>query len=229
MRNKNKLLNFILIIIFIIFFTHLLKDITQDILKIKTPLDYIGDLKEVFSSFSKPVLIIYYIFGVLSILGEIFLVILISLLLFKKRKSLLKPIFIITALLITYFLLVYSMLLLNHSNFYFSIPNKEFINYSVNNTKYKLLIADEQKEWEKGLMFYKTKKELKGAQGMIFIFPDKDYRTFWNKNTYLNLDIYWLDDGKIVGKDYLPSIEKSKETVTIQSPEQVNKVVEIIR
>jgi len=226
---KNKLLNFILIIIFIIFFTHLLKNITQDILKIKTPLDYIGDLKEVLSSFSKQVLVIYYIFGALSILGEIFLVILIPLLLFKKRKSLLKPILIITALLIAYFLVVYSMLFLNPSNFYFSTPNKEFINYSIDNVKYKLLVADEQNEWEKGLMFYKDKKELKGADGMIFIFPDQDYRTFWNNNTYLDLEIYWLDDNKVVGKSFLPSILKSKEIVTVNSGEEVNRVIEIIK
>ncbi len=225
---KNKLLNFILIFVFIIFFTHLLKDITQDILKIKTPFDYIGDLKEVFSSFSKQVLIIYYIFGVLSILGEIFLVILIPLLLFKKRKNLLKPILIITVLLITYFLVIYSMLLLNPSNFYFSTPNKEFINYSINNSRYKLLVADEQNEWQKGLMFYKDKKELKGGQGMIFIFPDKQIRTFWNKNTYLNLDLYWMNDEEIVGKSFLPSILKSKEIVVVKPPKEVNRVIEIV-
>lgn len=78
-------------------------------------------------------------------------------------------------------------------------------------------------------MFYKSKKELGGADGMIFIFPEKDYRTFWNKNTYLDLDIYWIDDNKVVGKDYLPSILKSKEIVTVKSRVEVNKVVEIIR
>ncbi|MBI5122465.1 DUF192 domain-containing protein [Candidatus Roizmanbacteria bacterium] len=226
---KNKLINLFLVIIFIIFFVHLLKDITQDILKIKTPLDYIGDLKEVFSSFSKQVLIIYYIFGILSILGEVFLVILIPLLLFKKRKNLLKPILIITAFLIVYFLVVYSMLFLNPSNFYFSTPNKEFINYSINNIKYKLLVADEQNEWQKGLMFYRSKNELKGADGMIFIFPDKQIRNFWNKNTYLDLDVYWLDNDEVVGKNYLPSIEKSKEVIVVESKVKINKVIELIR
>ena len=225
---KNKLLNFFLIIIFIIFFTHLLKDITQDILHIQTSLDYLGDVKEVFSSFTPIIKIIYFIFGVLSVLGEIFLVITIPMFLFKKRGNLLKSIYIVTIFLITYFITVSSFPFFNPSNFYFSTPNKEFINYSINNTKYKLLVADEQEEWQKGLMFYKNKQELKGADGMIFIFPDKDYRTFWNKNTYLDLDVYWLNDDKVVGKSFLPSILKSKKVVTVGSGEEVNRVVEII-
>ena len=78
-------------------------------------------------------------------------------------------------------------------------------------------------------MYYKNKKELKGADGMIFIFPEKEYRTFWNKNTYLDLDIYWLDNDSVVGKDYLPNILKTKKIFTVDSGKEVNKVVEIVR
>jgi len=74
-------------------------------------------------------------------------------------------------------------------------------------------------------MFYKKPVDF---DGMIFIFPDKDYRTFWNKNTYLDLDVYWLNDDKVVGKSFLPSILKSKKVVTVGSGEEVNRVVEII-
>lgn len=225
---KSKLLNFILIIIFALFFIHFFKDVTQDILKIATPLDYLGDVKEILSSFSLTTRIIYFIFGVLSVIGEIFLVVTIPMFLYKKKIKLLKSIYIVTILLIIYFLTIYSFLFFNPSNFYFSTPSKEFINYSINNTKYKLLIADEQKEWEKGLMFYKSKKELNGADGMIFIFPEKQVRSFWNKNTYLDLDVYWLEDNKVVGKSFLPSILKLKETVVVKSPDKVNRVVEII-
>lgn len=106
---------------------------------------------------------------------------------------------------------------------------KRFYQLKIEGKNYSLLTAKNQAEWEKGLMFYKNKKELDGADGMIFIFPDKNYRTFWNKNTYLDLDIYWLDDEKIIGKDYLPSILKTKEPYIVSSKEKVNKVVEIIR
>jgi len=103
--------------------------------------------------------------------------------------------------------------------------NNQAKKYSINNKNYCLLIADSQDEWEKGLMFYKKPLDF---DGMIFIFPDKRVRSFWNKNTYLDLDLYWMDGETVVGKSYLPSISKSKKIVTVNSNEKVNRVVEII-
>jgi hypothetical protein len=105
------------------------------------------------------------------------------------------------------------------------LKNNETISYRLEGETYRLLVADETAEWTEGLMY---KKSLTDADGMIFIFPGKNIRTFWNKNTYLNLDIYWLDDNQVVGRDFLPSIKKSKKTVTIQSPKAVNKVIEVV-
>ena len=107
--------------------------------------------------------------------------------------------------------------------------NNSFLKYRLENKTYKLIVVYNQSEWSKGLMYYKNKKELKGAYGMIFIFPEKEYRTFWNKNTYLDLDIYWLDNDSVVGKDYLPNILKTKKIFTVDSGKEVNKVVEIVR
>jgi len=125
------------------------------------------------------------------------------------------------------FLLAVSFLLL-FLFFYFK-KSQKLISYSLEGKTYKLIIAKTPLEHQKGLMFYRDKKDLKGADGMIFIFPDKNYRTFWNKNTFLDLDVYWIDGDRIVGKDFLPSIEKTKEILTINSPKPVNKVVEIVR
>ena len=120
-------------------------------------------------------------------------------------------------------------MIFNPLNFYLSTPNKEIINYSINNTKYELLVADTSEEWQKWLMFIKSKKELKSADGMIFIFPDKQIKSFWNKNTYLDLDLYWMDGETVVGKSYLPSIIRTKNTITVSSPREVDRVVEIIK
>lgn len=103
-----------------------------------------------------------------------------------------------------------------------------FLEYYLDEKKYLLLIADEPKEWEKGLMNYRKREELGGADGMIFIFPNKEYRTFWNKNTYLDLKVYWIEDKEVVGQDFLPSINQSKELVYIHSPVKVNKVIELV-
>lgn len=98
------------------------------------------------------------------------------------------------------------------------------ISYKLQAKSYKLLLADTPEKWEKGLMFF---RKLEGVDGMIFLFPDKQPRIFWNKNTLMDLDLLWIDDNKVVGKSFLPSIEKSKEVVTVSSPKPVNKVIEL--
>lgn len=94
---------------------------------------------------------------------------------------------------------------------------------------YKLIEARSPQDWIKGLMYYKSKKELNGADGMIFIFPEKEIRSFWNENTYLDLDLYWMDGETVVGKSYLPSILRTKKPFTVNSPGEVDRVVEIVR
>jgi uncharacterized membrane protein (UPF0127 family) len=67
-----------------------------------------------------------------------------------------------------------------------------------------------------------------GYDGMIFTFPLATPQTFWNKNTLVDLDIYWMKGEMKVGQNQLPAITKSGLT-TISSPMAVDRVVEIIR
>lgn len=100
------------------------------------------------------------------------------------------------------------------------------IELTINDKVYRLLLADYPEAWEQGLMHY---RELPNADGMLFVFPIKDYHSFWNKNTFMDLDIYWVTEDTIVGTDFLPSIEKSRDIVNVVSPEPVNWVIEIVR
>jgi len=102
--------------------------------------------------------------------------------------------------------------------------NKEAITYQLNNRNYRLFTAKNPQEWEKGLMYY---RKLDEVDGMIFIFPSKQIRSFWNKNTLMDLDLYWLNNNDVIGKSYLPSIEKSKEIVIVSSPDKANRVIEL--
>ena len=104
--------------------------------------------------------------------------------------------------------------------------NKQAKKYLIDNKNYCLLTAKNQEQWEKGLMFYKKPVDF---DGMIFIFPEKEIKSFWNKSTYLDLDIYWMEEDKVIGKNYLPSILKSKEIIVVKSGGKVDQVVEIIR
>ncbi len=102
-------------------------------------------------------------------------------------------------------------------------PTDEYI---IEGKVYRLLAARTPAEWSQGLM---NIRHLDKKEGMIFLFPDKKVRTFWNKNTYLNLEVIWMDGDRVVGRDLLPSIEKSKEVVTVRSPMPVDKVVELVK
>ncbi len=111
------------------------------------------------------------------------------------------------------------------------IDNKKTILYQLNGKNYRLLTARNPQEWKRGLMNYHVERDsglkLDGADGMMFLFPDKKVRSFWNKNTFMDLRLYWLDNNVIIGESFLPSIEKSKEIITVISPKEVNKVIEL--
>ena len=94
-------------------------------------------------------------------------------------------------------------------------------------TEYTLVIADTPDHMQKGLMF--VRKPTEGFDGMVFRFPDKQIRTFWNKNTLEDLQLYWMADGEVIGTSDLPSIEKSVSIVTVSSPAPADTVVEIIK
>lgn len=134
-----------------------------------------------------------------------------------------------TILILFFFAIIISFITFNF--IYQKESNKkykgyEITNYVLENRKYKLLVADNSQKWEKGLMFIRNNNDF---DGMLFVFPDRKYRTFWNKNTYIELDIYWMNKDEIIGKDTLFSIEKTKEIVTVGSKKPVNQVIEIIK
>ena len=67
---------------------------------------------------------------------------------------------------------------------------------SLNGKTFEVEIADTQLERAQGLMF---RKELKENSGMLFIFTESDKHSFWMKNTFIPLDIIWIDENfKIV-------------------------------
>lgn len=84
-------------------------------------------------------------------------------------------------------------------------------------------IADEPEEWERGLM---GRRELAENSGMLFVFPDKQIRTFWMKDTLIPLDIIYIDDDRVVDMATLnPATMKDIPRYTSRLP--ANYVLEL--
>ncbi len=96
---------------------------------------------------------------------------------------------------------------------------------SLNNsiTKIDLEIADTDFDRQLGLMF---RKSMETNQGMLFIFPVQETLSFWMRNTYLPLDMIFVNaDKKIV------TIHKNTKTLSDQSyasTEPAKYVVEVV-
>ena len=75
-----------------------------------------------------------------------------------------------------------------------------------------LEVASTDGERMKGLMY---RREMGRDQGMIFIFPRTEIHSFWMKNTYLSLDMIFLDESlSVVGVlDHVPPLNEQARSV----------------
>lgn len=98
---------------------------------------------------------------------------------------------------------------------------------TISNQKLSLDVADTEKKRELGLS---TKRSLKGNEGMLFVFPTKDYPSFWMKGMSFPIDIIFLNDNKVVTiYKNVPSPESTTEipTATYAPSSPINRVIEL--
>jgi len=93
------------------------------------------------------------------------------------------------------------------------------------NNSFLVQVAETKQQQEKGLMFVRS---LPPNSGMLFIYKDEAVRYFYMKNTYIPLDIIWMDKGKkvvFIKKNAQP--ENLDVYETIQPQEEAMYVLEL--
>lgn len=73
------------------------------------------------------------------------------------------------------------------------IGSRNLTPLTINNITFKVEKAETLAEKTLGLMY---RQSLKKDRGMLFVYPQEQYASFWMKNTYIPLDIIWIDANK---------------------------------
>lgn len=76
-------------------------------------------------------------------------------------------------------------------------------------------LADTQDERAQGLMY---RQSLDGLQGMLFLFDETRPQSFWMKNTYIPLDIIFLDENNRIVDMYQNAEPKSEKNIRSRRP-----------
>ncbi len=91
----------------------------------------------------------------------------------------------------------------------------------INGTRFSVELADDAQSRRQGLMF---RKSLPAQHGMLFIFDTPEIQRFWMHNTYIPLDIIFIDpDWKIINIVTMPS----RTDNTCQSKRPAKYVLEL--
>ncbi len=92
----------------------------------------------------------------------------------------------------------------------------KYTNVKVGNTEVKAEIADTPLKRAKGLMF---RKSLPEDEGMLFIFNEEDYHSFWMMNMSFPIDIIWINNEKKV-VDIVKNAQPCKIPCTSYRPKE---------
>ena len=91
-----------------------------------------------------------------------------------------------------------------------------------NSQELSIELADTEHKRSYGLM---NREDLKSNSGMLFIWKDKQIRNFWMKNTYFNLDLFFLNNQGEIIEIYKNA--KAFDETNIKSKDKVKYVLEM--
>ena len=123
------------------------------------------------------------------------------------------------------FIKIFLLFLFLYNNSVFAesyIKNLEIINDSGKPIQYYVEVAKTNKEQAKGLMH---RLDLKKNRGMLFLFDNEKKASFWMKNTFIPLDIIFINKNGSINRIYKNT--KPKSLKRIKSKGEVLAVLEI--
>ena len=123
------------------------------------------------------------------------------------------------------FIKIFLLFLVLYNNSVFAesyINNHEIINDIGKPVHYRVEVAKTNEEQVKGLMY---RLELKENEGMLFLFDSEKNTSFWMKNTFIPLDIIFINKNGSINKIYKNS--KPESLKRIKSKGKVLAVLEI--
>ncbi len=104
----------------------------------------------------------------------------------------------------------------NEVDLFNQVTDSSIVVGEFNNQQVELEVAKSYSKRGFGLMF---RNSLEDNKGMIFVFNNEDYRSFYMKNTYISLDIIFLDkDLKIVSISNNTKINQTNELYYSKKP-----------
>jgi uncharacterized membrane protein (UPF0127 family) len=79
----------------------------------------------------------------------------------------------------------------------FQLKDLQKVTLTANSKEFKVWVMDSEEKRQEGLMFVGD-KDIKATEGMLFAFKYSQPLSFWMKNTYIDLDIAYIDKNKKV-------------------------------
>ena len=131
--------------------------------------------------------------------------------------------FFLRLIILGYFLIIYSNSLLANLNTPIFSNIKCEIKFE--NHKSKLLFVDIADNFEKRSHGLMNRKKIEPNFGMLFVWEDSKIRNFWMKNTYFNLDLFFINDEGTIVEVYKNA--KAFDETNIISKEKVKFVLEM--
>ena len=106
----------------------------------------------------------------------------------KTRLTISKPVWIGISVLIVIAIILFGIHLKSKY-----LCGESLVTIWVSETPLRVEIKDTPSGWSRGLMY---RKKLPKNQGMLFIFENSDFHSFWMKNTYIPLSIAFISASK---------------------------------